>query len=416
MALEPGAVPHAVAAAREMEAGETDGDFGDWDSRMDEPPVASLLDASRLCRDADAAWEELRDATGWDFAAFRAGRRLGDYDCVRLVNALRTAQLSADGGPSPAATVARLRGLVTGPLLEPASTLWTDDAWLRPPMGPDDGLVTAVLAGGGDEDDDAVGESGAASAPPAAGGAAAAPPPAGPAVDDMTLAEARAAIAALRATLARLVADGGSDSDEGESDDDEEGDDGAAGAGAGGSREGARRAVVRVGAPYRRAAPGAAELVPSAAAAANVSASGRDVDSYYFESYAHSGIHADMLRDAPRTLGYRDCITACAPWFAGGTVMDVGCGTGILSMFAARAGARRVWALDASSIADAATAIVQRNGLAGSVQVVRGKVEEVRLPGEAGESAGEGEGDKRVDVIVSEWMGYALLYESMLAR
>ena len=36
--------------------------------------------------------------------------------------------------------------------------------------------------------------------------------------------------------------------------------------------------------------------------------------------------------------------------------------------------------------------------------VVRGKVEEIQLP----------EDIDHVDIIVSEWMGYALLYESML--
>lgn len=40
----------------------------------------------------------------------------------------------------------------------------------------------------------------------------------------------------------------------------------------------------------------------------------------------------------------------------------------------------------------------------GYSRVIRGKVEDIRLP----------EGITHVDVIISEWMGYALLYESML--
>jgi len=85
-------------------------------------------------------------------------------------------------------------------------------------------------------------------------------------------------------------------------------------------------------------------------------------------------------------------------------VLDVGCGTGILSMFAARAGAKRVISVDASDIVDRAARIVKANGLDDVITVVRGKIEEIVLP----------HGIEKVDVIVSEWMGYALLYESML--
>ena len=38
------------------------------------------------------------------------------------------------------------------------------------------------------------------------------------------------------------------------------------------------------------------------------------------------------------------------------------------------------------------------------IKLVRGKVEEVTLP----------DGIENVDIIVSEWMGYCLFYESML--
>ena len=44
------------------------------------------------------------------------------------------------------------------------------------------------------------------------------------------------------------------------------------------------------------------------------------------------------------------------------TVLDVGCGTGILSLFAARSGAKRVYAVDASDIAEKAERIVKDNG------------------------------------------------------
>ena len=48
-----------------------------------------------------------------------------------------------------------------------------------------------------------------------------------------------------------------------------------------------------------------------------------------------------MLCDATRTLAYKNAIEAC-PSVKGKVVLDVGCGTGILSIFAARAGAAKV--------------------------------------------------------------------------
>lgn len=83
-------------------------------------------------------------------------------------------------------------------------------------------------------------------------------------------------------------------------------------------------------------------------------------------------------------------------------VLDVGCGTGILSMFAAQAGAKHVYAVDCSSIVVQAKQIIEKNGFSEKITLIRGKIEEIELPVDT------------VDIIVSEWMGYFLLYESML--
>ncbi|KAK0222152.1 S-adenosyl-L-methionine-dependent methyltransferase [Armillaria fumosa] len=127
----------------------------------------------------------------------------------------------------------------------------------------------------------------------------------------------------------------------------------------------------------------------------------RDDDTHYFESYGANDIHAIMIQDKVRTSTYADFILTNPSVFEDAVVLDVGCGTGILSLFAARGGAKRVYAVDASDIAEKAERIVKVNGMEDIITVIRGKIEDLTIP-------------EKVDIIISEWMGYALLYESML--
>ena len=55
-----------------------------------------------------------------------------------------------------------------------------------------------------------------------------------------------------------------------------------------------------------------------------------------------------------------------------------------------------------STIIGKAKEIVERNGMTAQITLLQGKMEEVKLP------------YPKVDIILSEWMGYFLLYESML--
>lgn len=113
-------------------------------------------------------------------------------------------------------------------------------------------------------------------------------------------------------------------------------------------------------------------------------------------------IHETMLKDTVRTDAYRDFIYGNKHLFAGKVVLDIGCGTGILSMFCAKAGAAKVLAVDNSAIIDKARENIFNNGLDGVITCLRGRIEDVILPA------------AKVDIIVSEWMGYCLLYEAML--
>lgn len=55
-----------------------------------------------------------------------------------------------------------------------------------------------------------------------------------------------------------------------------------------------------------------------------------------------------------------------------------------------------------STIIEKAREIVMVNGMADKITLLQGKMEDVQLP------------FPKVDIILSEWMGYFLLYESML--
>eukprot|EP00911_Craspedida_sp_UC1_P001122 UC1_evm1s844 len=71
-------------------------------------------------------------------------------------------------------------------------------------------------------------------------------------------------------------------------------------------------------------------------------------------------------------------------------------------MFAAKAGARKVFAVEASDLANLVSKAVRQNGLEGIVEVIHGKMEDITLP-------------EHVDTIISEWMGFYLVHESMLS-
>ncbi|XP_073389493.1 probable protein arginine N-methyltransferase 6 isoform X2 [Physcomitrium patens] len=133
-----------------------------------------------------------------------------------------------------------------------------------------------------------------------------------------------------------------------------------------------------------------------------VASSFLDQDRAYFHAYSHVGIHEEMIKDRARTDAYRDAIFFHADYIRDKVVMDVGCGTGILSIFCAYAGARKVHAVDASAIAVQAREVVKANNLSDVITVHHGRVEDLQI-------------FEEVDVIVSEWMGYMLLYELYMA-
>ncbi|PRW56855.1 arginine N-methyltransferase [Chlorella sorokiniana] len=121
----------------------------------------------------------------------------------------------------------------------------------------------------------------------------------------------------------------------------------------------------------------------------------------YFCTYAYLYHQKDMLEDHKRTGAYYNACMQNRAQFAGKVVLDVGTGSGILAIFAAKAGARKVYAVEATDMAKFAKRLVTAQGLDGTVEVIQGVIESVDIP-------------EKVDIIISEWMGYFLLRESML--
>ena len=109
--------------------------------------------------------------------------------------------------------------------------------------------------------------------------------------------------------------------------------------------------------------------------------------------------HARMLHDDRRTRDYLDALAAVVR--PDDVVLDIGTGSGVLAIAAARAGARHVYAIEASDIATVAEDVFARNGVADRITLLRGWSRQVDLP-------------ELADVLVAEVIGNEPLEEEIL--
>ncbi|KAI9199319.1 S-adenosyl-L-methionine-dependent methyltransferase [Polychytrium aggregatum] len=130
-------------------------------------------------------------------------------------------------------------------------------------------------------------------------------------------------------------------------------------------------------------------------------------DPAYFAYYAQFVHQQNMLQDTVRTSFYQSAIAQNGPdHFKDKIVMDVGAGSGILSYFALQAGAKMVYAVEASGMATRIqkmvdAAITKNPWMHGRIKVIQGKIEDVTdIP--------------LVDTIISEPIGVLLVHERML--
>ena len=116
-------------------------------------------------------------------------------------------------------------------------------------------------------------------------------------------------------------------------------------------------------------------------------------------SFDSPGPHAAMLEDRVRTSAFLAALDEVVG--PEDVVVDIGTGTGVLAVAAARAGARHVYAIEATPLAHEAREVVRANGLDDRVTIVEGWSTRVSLP-------------ERASVAVSEILGSDALEERVV--
>jgi len=375
-------VETVAAAMPRSESDDDDGDaaYDDGDASSDDDDVVlDLIDADVAHGDATAALRRARDAHGLDARDVARGRPSEEahYDVVKWVNYVRAEAAKRRGTMTREQMVEEIRAGAR-------ARAWDDDAYLRPTLEDDGALFgwEAYVEGREEEDadeDDEEDDEGA------------------PSGEEMAR-RLRLENEALRVRLCEVMTTAGMVDEasvaEAFSPVVAEGTETHGRGTSAAVKKSAAESMVSVPTTNRRRAPTTAEERLK-----------QEVDDGYFDSYSYFDIHRDMIGDTARTDAYRDALEKNPTLIQGKNVLDIGCGTGILSMFAARGGASAVVGVDgAKHIAEVAKANVKHNGFSDRIQIVYGKLEDIEgdIPGAP------------FDVLVSEWMGYGLLFESML--
>lgn len=119
------------------------------------------------------------------------------------------------------------------------------------------------------------------------------------------------------------------------------------------------------------------------------------------KGYDRVKIHELMIQDRLRILSYKRAIEANLR--PSDVVLDLGCGSGILSFFAAQKGCRKIYAIEKSGIIENAKRIAAENGLDGKIQFVRKDIFKFRPP-------------EPIDLLIHEQIGQFLWNEGLVRK
>lgn len=115
--------------------------------------------------------------------------------------------------------------------------------------------------------------------------------------------------------------------------------------------------------------------------------------------FSSLNVQKNMLQDKVRNRAFKEAIFRNVK--NGDVVIDLGTGTGILAIWAAQAGARKVYAIEETDVADVAEAVIKDNGFQDIITVLKANSSEVKLPEPA-------------DVLIAEVVGHFLFEEGIV--
>jgi len=106
-----------------------------------------------------------------------------------------------------------------------------------------------------------------------------------------------------------------------------------------------------------------------------------------------------MLEDPVRMTAFRNAIFSVVK--KGDIVIDLGSGSGILAIWAAKAGAKKVYAIEETDVADITREMISANGLVDTIEVLKANSQNVTIP-------------ELADVLIAEIVGHFFFEEGIV--